>query len=83
MPHSKDYDSTSKSNVNPSTKDEPTSKVRTDMEDNAKSTGDRYTPTGDGGHVHESYKLDKASGEYKEYSGGENSDDRSYNKDKK
>ena len=56
-----------------------TTRVRQDNTDNAKQTGDRYTQVSDG-HVHESYKLDTASGGYKEYGGGENADDRSYNK---
>jgi hypothetical protein len=42
--------------------------------------GDKFTFTGGGEHVHESYDLDRSSGEYKEYGGGEKSGDRSYNK---
>lgn len=42
--------------------------------------GDKYTHTSDGGHVHRSYDLSRSTGKYKEYSGGEKSDDRSYNK---
>lgn len=63
-----------------SSSDGESSRVRQSKEDNAKVTGDKYTKTPDGGHVHQSYNLDKASGSYKEYSGGENSSDRSYNK---
>jgi len=55
-------------------------KVRENDEDRAKQVSDRYTDTGGGKHIHESSTLDTASGSYKEYRGGENSDDRSYNK---
>ncbi len=55
-------------------------KVREKNSDTAIRIADRYTPTESGKHVHESFKLDTASGEYKEYRGGENSSDRSYNK---
>lgn len=59
---------------------EPTVRVRESRNDTSKVVGDKYTPTGGGKHTHDSYKLDKASGSYKEYRGGENSRDRSYNK---
>lgn len=55
-------------------------KVRQSKEDGSKARGDRYSPTPGGGHVHQSYDLDKGSGSYREYQGGENSGDRSYNK---
>lgn len=44
-------------------------------------TGDVYTKV-DGGHTHQSYDhtFDKSGQSYKEYHGGENSRDRSYNK---
>ena len=57
-----------------------TTKVRQSNQDNAKVRGDKYTHHGNGKHTHRSYNLDKASGSYKEYSGGHNSSDRSYNK---
>lgn len=55
-------------------------KVRQSKEDNSKVRGDKYTPVSGGGHVHQSYDQDKGSGSYREYHGGENSGDRSYNK---
>ncbi len=55
-------------------------KVRSSDYDNAKITGDKFTKTDGGGHVHSSYTVDTASGGYNEYHGGENSSDRSYNK---
>lgn len=60
--------------------DKETTRVRQDREDNARVRGDKYERTEDGGHVHRSYNLDTASGSYKEYTGGERSTDRSYNK---
>ena len=42
--------------------------------------GDKYHHTSDGGHVHRSYDLSRTTGEYREYTGGERSGDRSYNK---
>lgn len=42
--------------------------------------GDKYQHTSGGGHVHRSYDLSRSTGKYKEYSGGENSKDRSYKK---
>lgn len=54
-------------------------KVRQSNENLDRRTGDRYTKV-DGGHVHQSYNIDVSSGEYREYTGGENSSDRSYNK---
>ena len=58
---------------------EPRVRVREDSSDRSKVTADRYTSTSNG-HTHESYNLDKASGSYREYSGGDRSSDRSYNK---
>ena len=64
-----------------SSKDDTTStRVRQSNEDRAKITADRYTETEKGKHIHESYNLDTTTGKYKEYSGGDNSPDRSYNK---
>ncbi|MBU4480193.1 hypothetical protein KKG48_02005 [Patescibacteria group bacterium] len=60
--------------------DGSTTKVRQSNQDNAKSRGDKYEHCGGGKHTHRSYDVDKASGSYREYSGGENSSDRSYNK---
>ena len=57
-------------------------KVRQDNENTSRIVADRITPGGGEKHVHEGYKLDTSSGSYREYSGGENSGDRSYNKDK-
>ena len=62
------------------TEDGSTVRVRQNNEDNAKIVGDKFEHCEDGGHTHRSYDLDTASGGYKEYSGGENSPDRSYNK---
>ena len=42
--------------------------------------GDKYTVTEGKEHVHQSYEVDRSSGAYKEYGGGEKSSDRSYNK---
>jgi len=55
-------------------------KVKDYHGDKTKITADKYTPTEGGGHAHSSYNLNTTSGEYKQYGGGENSDDRSYNK---
>jgi hypothetical protein len=55
-------------------------KVHQKNSDNSVERGNRYTDAGGGKHTHESYSLDKTSGSYKEYSGGENSSDRSHNK---
>ena len=57
-------------------------KVTRDDSNNAKVTADKYTyADGDRSkHVHEQYKHDTHHGNYKEYHGGENSSDRSYNK---
>ncbi len=57
-----------------------TTRVRESNENQAKQVGDHYTHVDGGKHVHESYTLDKASGAYREYAGGENSGDRSHNK---
>jgi hypothetical protein len=58
---------------------EPRTKVRQSDEDNSVQRADRYESTGDGGHTHDGYNHDTMSGEHREYSGGENSDDRTYN----
>jgi hypothetical protein len=50
--------------------------VRRSTQDNAKVTADKYEHKSDGSHTHRSYNQDTSSGEYKEYSGGENSADR-------
>lgn len=56
-----------------------TTKVR-ESGDGSKITADRYTHQDEGKHIHESYTVDKSSGSFKEYHGGENSSDRHYNK---
>jgi len=61
------------------TSDGSTIKVR-ESEDKSKIVADKYTHTGGDKHVHESYSIDKSEGTFKEYHGGENSSDRSYNK---
>ena len=55
-------------------------KVRQDAEDNSKIQADRITSVDGEKHIHESYKVNASTGNYKEYSGGENSSDRGYNK---
>ncbi|MDD5032600.1 MAG: hypothetical protein PHC85_00565 [Candidatus Pacebacteria bacterium] len=55
-------------------------KVRQSQEDNSKIQTDRVTSTGGEKHVHESFKLNTSTGSYREYHGGENAADRSYNK---
>jgi len=59
-------------------------KVKQHNNDLDKQTGERLTHTepGENKHVHETYTLDKVTGEYQEYRGGENAPDRSYNRDK-
>lgn len=57
-------------------------KLRQSNADNSKVRGDKITSTGSGKHTHNSFNLDKASGNYREYRGGENSSDRGYNKRK-
>lgn len=61
-------------------------KIRGSSADTGKSVvqGDRFTHTSEdkSSHVHESYKADHDTGKYTEYRGGENSSDRSYNKNK-
>jgi len=57
-----------------------TVKVRESRVDNAHIRANKLDHVDDGRHTHLSYDLDTASGEYREYTGGENSDDRSYNK---
>lgn len=63
-----------------SSSDGQTTRVRQSNEDRDRITGDRYTHTGGGGHVHESFNLNTSTGEYSQYGGGENSSDRSGNK---
>jgi len=58
----------------------PTVKVSQSKGDNAKMRGDKLTHHGGESHEHHSYNLDTASGEYREYYGGEKGNDRSYNK---
>lgn len=60
---------------------QPSIRVRESNADRDKVVGDRYTHVEGDKHGHESYTLDRASGSYREYSGGENSGDRSYNKE--
>lgn len=61
--------------------DGDTVRVRQEKGDAEHQRGDKYDHTDDkGGHVHRSYDLNTTTGEYREYSGGENSSDRSYNK---
>ena len=55
-------------------------KVQTKNADNSVERGHRYTDVGEGKHTHDSYSHDKTTGDYREYHGGENSTDRSYNK---
>ena len=55
-------------------------KVQAKNADNSVVRGHHYEKVGDGKHVHHSYSLDRTTGDYKEYHGGENSSDRSYNK---
>lgn len=55
-------------------------KVQSKNSDNSVVRGHVYGHTENGGHTHSSYSLDKTSGSYKEYHGGENSSDRSFNK---
>ncbi len=52
-------------------------RVRESKADNARVTADKYSHHGGDSHGHRSYDLDRASGSYREYSGGENSSDRS------
>jgi len=59
---------------------EPHVKVREKNSDRAVQRGDRYTSTSEGKHMHDGYNLDTASGGYREYTGGENSGDRGYNR---
>jgi hypothetical protein len=59
-------------------------KVRVSKTNNARVRGDTYKKAGEGKHVHRSYDLNTSSGGgYREYSGGENSRERSYNKKKR
>jgi hypothetical protein len=60
--------------------DGETIRVRQSNENNDCIRGDKYEHTENGGHTHRSYDVNTSTGEYKEYSGGENSSDRSYNK---
>jgi hypothetical protein len=54
-------------------------RVRENSGDRDKVRGDKYEHSSDG-HTHRSYDLSRSTGRYKEYSGGEKSGDRSYNK---
>jgi hypothetical protein len=56
-------------------------RVREKNSDRSVVRGDKITSTGDGKHTHDSYSLDRTTGSYKEYRGGENSSERSYNKE--
>lgn len=57
-----------------------TVRVRQSNENNARIRGDTYKHGGGKEHTHRSFDLDTASGSYKEYGGGEKSQDRGYNK---
>ena len=58
-----------------------TTRVRVKTSDNSKVRGDKFGHTDkSGGHTHRSYDLDTSTGRYREYGGGEKSDDRHYNK---
>jgi len=57
-----------------------TVKVRRSNEDNSRISADKYEHYDDGKHSHRSYNLDTTSGSYREYCGGENAEDRHYNK---
>ena len=48
--------------------------------DSSRVSHDRFTFDGNGKHNHDSYTYDRNTGNTKEYSGGKNSGDRSYNK---
>ena len=60
--------------------DNQTIKIRQNNEDTSQIVADRYTHVDDNKHVHESYNINTSTGDYREYSGGENADDRSHNK---
>ena len=60
---------------------EGSARVRQSNENLDHQRGDKYSHV-DGGHVHQSYNINTSTGDYKEYSGGEHSSDRSYNKGK-
>lgn len=60
-----------------------TSKVRVNENNPDDVTIDKYTKTEDGKYTHESASFNRENGNYKSYGGGENSDDRSGNKNKK
>lgn len=57
-------------------------KVRESTSNNTHVRGDKLTVTdkSTGEHVHRSYDVDRSSGSYREYGGGEKSPDRWYNK---
>lgn len=55
-------------------------KVRQSTEDNSKIQASRITSVDGEKHIHESFKINTSTGNYKEYGGGENSSDRNYNK---
>lgn len=61
---------------------EPHVKVRLDNDNSSHMKTDRYDETDGGKHSHESFRLNTGSGEYKEYHGGKESDDRSYSEAK-
>jgi hypothetical protein len=65
-----------------SSDEDSSTKVRVSRENNARISASKYefTDKSSGKHVDRGYNLDKTTGAYKEYSGGENSPDRSYNK---
>lgn len=55
-------------------------RVRQSNENRDHVRGDKYEHTSEKEHVHRSYDVNTSTGEYREYSGGEKSSDRSYNK---
>lgn len=57
-------------------------KGRVSTSDASRRTVDKYTHVSEGKHVHQSYNqtISSNGSSYKEYHGGENSGDRSYNK---
>ncbi|MDR3470372.1 MAG: hypothetical protein P4M09_01545 [Devosia sp.] len=59
---------------------EPRVKVHSDP-DKSRISADKYTTTDadKGHHSHDSFSLNTQTGEYREYSGGDKSSDRSYN----
>ncbi len=57
-------------------------RVRESNENRDHVRADKYEHKSGGEHSHRSYDLDKSTGKYREYTGGENSADRSYKKGK-